>query len=304
MNCRYSLFVFLIVAATATGGIAQDTTSELQAATAELATTKYQLIYKFNEGEEIRYKVEHKATIDTKISGTRQVDKSTSTSTKLWIVESVDENNIRFSHLVSDVEMWQKTDGRDEVRFNSRTDSEPPVVFQHVAESIGKPLAVVTIDRSGRVIKRDGGSSKSDLGFGGLVVPLPKREVELGHARAVPKKLKLREPDGRIKEVKTQMRYRLEKVQSGVATISVKTQVLTPVNNAALKSQLVQQLSSGELKFDIDAGRVISKQLDWAENVIGFSGAGSNMKYLARFTEQLLDNRTAQKKAKADEKSL
>ncbi len=60
-----------------------------------------------------------------------------------------------------------------------------------------------------------------------------------------------------------------------------------------MKSQLIQQLSRGEIKFDIDAGRVISKRLDWDENVIGFSGADSNMKYLARFTETLVQAQTA-----------
>ena len=50
----------------------------------------------------------------------------------------------------------------------------------------------------------------------------------------------------------------------------------------------MQQLTNGELKFDIDAGRVISRQIDWDETVVGFSGDDSLMKYLARFTEKLV----------------
>ena len=42
----------------------------------------------------------------------------------------------------------------------------------------------------------------------------------------------------------------------------------------------------------------MSKQLDWDETVIGFNGAASNMKYLARFTEKLLPE--AVKTAKKD----
>lgn len=197
--------------------------------------------------------------------------------------------------MVEDVQLWNKNDGRDEIRYDSKTDKEPPEEFQGIAETIGKTLATVTINRSGQVITRDKANTAPDLGFGGLVVPLPPKPVKLNHTWAVPKKLQLREKDGRYKQVRIQMKYRLEKVQSGVATLSVKTEVLTPINDATLKSQLVQQISNGEIKFDIDAGRVMSKQLDWTENVIGFNGAGSNMKYLARFTETLVDTRTAKR---------
>ena len=73
-----------------------------------------------------------------------------------------------------------------------------------------------------------------------------------------------------------------------MATISVKTEVVTPVNDPQIKSQLVQQLTNGEVKFDMDAGRVVSRAIDWDETVVGFSGDDSLMKYLARFTEDLL----------------
>ena len=54
-----------------------------------------------------------------------------------------------------------------------------------------------------------------------------------------------------------------------------------------MKAQLVQQLTEGTIKFDIDAGRILAKQIDWDETVVGFNGSDSMMKYLARFTEEL-----------------
>ncbi len=73
-----------------------------------------------------------------------------------------------------------------------------------------------------------------------------------------------------------------------MATISVDTEVLTPVNDPKIQAQLVQQLTSGEIKFDVDAGRPLARRIDWDETVVGFNGADSMMKYLARFTEELL----------------
>ena len=294
--CPFRVYAVLALLVFVQPGLGDDDlASILEETSAELSTTTYQLQYNFEPGEMIVYDVVHQATVDTKIAGNRQVTKSRSSSAKAWKVLSVEDGNIRFEHMIKSVDMYQQVDGRDEITYDSEKDSEPPVEYEHVAKSIGKTLATVTINRNGQVIARESSSRSPDLGFGGLVVPLPKGEVKLGHTWAVPKKLKLRERDGRVKDVKTQMRYRLEKVKTGVATISVKTEVLTPITDATLKSQLVQQISNGEIRFDIDAGRVMSKQLDWTENVIGFNGPESNMKYLARFTEKLADNRTASK---------
>ena len=50
----------------------------------------------------------------------------------------------------------------------------------------------------------------------------------------------------------------------------------------------MQRIKKGEIKFDVDAGRILSQQMDIDETVIGFNGADSMLKYLARFTEELL----------------
>lgn len=294
MGRKLSFWCVVILAFTRSAALSQSIEAELAQATSALATTEYELAYKMQKGEQIRYAVEHLATIDTKISGHQQQSKMTTNSTKVWQVKEVTDSNITFEYKVADVAMTRKDDGVDEIRYDSKKDEEAPVQFGSIAQSLGKPLATITIDQYGNVIKRDRGSGAPDLGFGGPVVPLPPKAIKLGQTWSVPKTLQLRGKDKLVKMVRTQMKYRLEKVQSGVATISVKTEVLTPVDDAAIKSQLVQQLSNGSIRFDVDAGRVISKQLDWTESVIGFNGPDSNMKYLARFTERLLENRTAQ----------
>ena len=297
---RYlSFFSLCVLALGASQLFAQDETATKQSKSATAETAEYELQYKFSPGETIRYEVEHLATVDTRISGNSQETKSRSVSTKVWNITDVAEGKIKFVHAVEDVDMWQKASGRQEVRYNSRTDTTPPAEYEAVAKSLNEPLAVVTIDTSGRILTRENKAKHPDLGFGGIVVPLPEGRVSIGHTWEVPAKVKIRERDGRLKEVSTRLRYRLEKVKTGVATISVRTQVLTPINDARLKSQLVQKLSGGEIKFDMDAGRVLSKRLDWDENVIGFNGPGSNMKYLARFTETLIAARTASTESSA-----
>ncbi len=108
----------------------------------------------------------------------------------------------------------------------------------------------------------------------------------MGESWNVPVDITIALEDGVTKLIKTRQHYTLEKVLNGVATISVATQVLTPVNNPKIQSQLVQRLTKGTIRFDIDAGRVISQEIDLDEQVLGFQGDDSSLHFLGRFTEE------------------
>ena len=264
---------------------------------AEEDPTPYLLRYKFAKGEQVEWKVVHLGTTETKIQGNTQTSKSRSVSTKVWRVADVDaEGNFTFSHTVTNVNMWQQLSDRPEVRYNSETDTEIPAEYQQVAKTVGVPLATVTITPKGEIVDREGTKANEKFGVGGIVMLLPDKPVKADSRWYEPSELQTRLPDGRVKKIKIRKNYTLKKVQTGVATIAVKTEVLTPVNDARIESQLVQQLTDGTIKFDVDAGRVISKEMNWDETVVGFNGADSMMKYLARFTEELLaPDRTANK---------
>jgi hypothetical protein len=108
----------------------------------------------------------------------------------------------------------------------------------------------------------------------------------LGGGVSVPGKVQI--PGGKSRKVSTRRRFQLKSVKTGVATITVAYQVLTPINNAQIKAQLLQRLHKGEIRFDVDAGRVISQRLDIDDRAIGFSGPASSTHYLMRFEERLL----------------
>ncbi len=261
--------------------------------------TKYLLRYQFSEGEKVRWEVTHLATTETQIQGNTQSSKSRSVSTKVWQIDSIsDEGNITFTHSVENVDMWQKLSDRPEVRYNSAEDEEVPSEYEQVAKTIGVPLTSVTISAEGRLIERDSRGGQTNFGLGDIVMLLPPKPVQAGSKWHEPAEIQLREPSQRMKRIKIRKLYTLKKVQTGVASIEVKTEVLTPIRDASLKAQLVQQIADGTVKFDVDAGRVISRQMDWDETVIGFNGNDSLMEYQARFKEKLLPAtpRTARRK--------
>ncbi|MFN9914690.1 MAG: hypothetical protein ACK53L_19030, partial [Pirellulaceae bacterium] len=94
--------------------------------------------------------VVHLAKTNTKISDVEQMSQSRTVSRKVWTVTEVAANGeMTFVHQVDAVDMSQQVGDADEVHYNSRTDRDPPAVFQQVAETIGKPIATVTITPSG-----------------------------------------------------------------------------------------------------------------------------------------------------------
>jgi hypothetical protein len=272
----------------------KDVAAELAKAKEKLAPT-YTLAYKFKPGDEVRTKVVHLVTVETKIKGATQTAKTRTVSTKLWRIRELNQQgHIVFEHVVEHVDMWNSVSGRAEVRFDSASGEKPPPGYETVADSVGKVLATVTMDPHGRVVARTNAQAMFNPGIGELSIPFPNQPVKIGTTWAIPDEIKMKLEDGTFKKVQTKQQYKLIEVELGVATIEVDTQVLTPVNDPKVQAELVQRLQHGTIKFDLDSGRLRHKQMDMDEEVFGFSGDDSHMQYLARLTEEPSDAPSAQ----------
>jgi len=252
------------------------------------------LRYRFSPDESIRYQVTHVAKTKTRIRGSEEAAQVHTVSEKLWEITQVnDEGNMTFVHSVDSVELTQQTGAAAEIRWSSLSGEAPPAMFESVSDQLNKPLSTVTINPRGQELNREKhGGIESNLGMGGLTIPLPEESITIGHAWSVPREIKARAESGEIKVIKARDTYTLEKVQTGVATLKVRSEILTPIEDASVKAQIVQQLSNGTIRFDLDEGRFLSKQLDWDETVVGFQGPNSLMEYRARLTEQITDGPT------------
>jgi hypothetical protein len=271
------------------------TTVFVQAVVAgEPSPQKYALRYQFHPGETLRWDVEHRTNVRTTVSGTTQTADTLSLSVKQWRVSEVKPNGAAtFEHSVVRVDMRQKLTGRDEVRYNSQTDPKAPVGFEDVAKSVGVPLSVVTMDAKGKVLHRKRYDAKpqaaTEQNESSMTIPLPEQAVPIGYTWSFPLDIDVPRETGGVKRVKALQQYTLEDVKTGVATIRVSTEVLTPITDPAIESQLVQREVSGRVRFDIDAGRILSQQMDIDKSVVGFRGDASSIHYVNRFSEQLVE---------------
>ncbi|HEX3654954.1 MAG TPA: hypothetical protein VHV55_04075 [Pirellulales bacterium] len=262
------------------------------------AEKKYLLRYRFKPGETLRWEVEHQAQVKTTVSGTTQTAETTTLSVKLWKVSACKpDGQATFLHSVERVDMRQKLSGRQEVRYNSRTDAEPPVGFQDVAKSVGVPLSEITLDATGTVVKRVDKQPRPPNQTTHITIPLPAEAVPLGHRWSVPYETTVTTKDGGTRAVKLRQHMTLVNVKNGVATIAVDNQVLSPVNDPTIDAQLVQSETTGKIRFDIAAGRILSTISDGDKSVVGFQGEASSLHYVTRFTEKLVPEENKQKLA-------
>ena len=270
------------------------TTQALSEETAE----KHLLQYKFKMGEVLRYRVEHSADMRSTIEETSQQVESSSESVKAWKVTDVlPSGEMEFVHVVESVKMSNTVPNRGTTKFDSEKDKTPPVGFEQAARAIGIPLSVIRIRPDGKIVDRQEKhpqpASSEDMP---ITLRLPSEAIAVGEKWDSGYEVDaLRKSQTKVK-VRTRRVCTLKSVKEGIATIVVEYQILTPIN-AYIESQLVQKMTKGTVRFDMDAGRMVSQQLDADRRVIGFSGKASSMHFVSRMEERLLKpgERLAQK---------
>lgn len=268
--------------------LAAGTLSTAAAEPAEKPET-YLLRYCFEPGQTLCFDVVHRNLVKTSVSGTTETVETRSQSLKIWRVRQVrPDGAATIEYSVGAVDMWHKRSGSAEVRYNSRTDQAPPRGFEHLAQSIGVPLAIITLDSRGQVLHREDMPAKAAAQPADqITLCLPEEPVPEGYRWSSPYEIQVPRSTGGMTTVKLVQRFVLEQVCSGVATIRVSTEILTPLGDPAVESQVVQYAKAGQIRFDVQAGRILSQQWDVDRHVVGFRGPASSLHYVARFTEQL-----------------
>lgn len=249
------------------------------------------LRYKFQPGQTLRWDVEHRSNLRTTINGTTKATESFTGSVKVWRVTGVaDDGAITFEYSVERVRMRQKEQGKREVTFDSESDDEPLPQFEPVARTVGVPLTAFTIDPRGAIVQRvDAASRPAGSDEALITMPLPEMPVGPGDQWSVSSDVAVLKGT-RQQILKTRRLYTLVSVQHGIAVVEAEAQVLTPLNAPELEVQVVQKLPTEEIRFDIEAGRVVSLQGDIDKTVVGFAGEQSAMTCLTRLTESLRDD--------------
>lgn len=257
---------------------------------------KYELRYKFNRGDVLRYEVTHRASIQSTIDNTTQAAQTKTDSIKAWKVTDVlPEGDIEFTNVVEKVHMVNQLPEKDPVEYDSSKDEVAPPGFEDAARAVGVPLSVMRITPHGKVVRRDvkvrGQSAEDDAP---IVLRLPEKPVAIGDTWDESFEVQVKLEKNNTKMIQTRRHYKLADVKNGVATIDVTYQVLSPID-AAIETQIVQRLMEGEARFDIEKGQLIRQKMDVDKRIIGFAGPTSSMQYIMKMEESLVKDETTAK---------
>jgi hypothetical protein len=174
---------------------------------------------------------------------------------------------------------------REPTEYDSRQDKTPPPGFEDAARAVGVPLSVVRVTPAGTVLRRDVKVRQQNVEEDGqIVLRLPDKPVSIGETWDESFDVKVSLENGGTKAVQTRRRHKLTDVKSGIATIEVTYQVLSPID-PFIETQLVQRLMDGEVKFEIEAGRVVGQKMEVDKRILGFAGPTSSMHYIMRMEE-------------------
>jgi hypothetical protein len=265
---------------------------DVSAKDAAPASGKYLLRYKFAMGEVLRYQVRHATNVRSTIDGSTQQVETQSDSVKAWKVTDVlPAGEIEFIHLVESVRMSNRTPKQPIRTYDSEKDKTPGPGFEQAARSVGVPLLEVRIRPDGKVTIREQKlpqqqqASSEDMP---ITLQLPERAVAVGEKWSYAYDVVAERQGGGKMQVRTRRLCRLQEVKNGVAVIDVEYQILTPVD-PYVRSQLIERLTEGAVRFDIERGRVIQQQHAVDRRVLGFAGKASSMHFVARLEERLID---------------
>ena len=262
---------------------------------------KYLLRYKFEPGTVLRSEVLHLSKNGTRINSVLQEASSRTLTEKSWHVVKTDQEATTFEYRVDEIELAQQFGQSEEIRYSTKEAGKnaqrgdgkepaekPPVQFASAVETAGKTISTIQIDHRGMVVARSDSKDPPHMGMGDITMPLPADPVGVGATWEVPREMRIDRKDGSSRLIKFRELFKLEKVSAGVATVDVRSEPLSAIADPAEEAQVMQQLSNGTIQFDIDAGRMISKELAWDHQVVAFSGPGSVLEYSARLEDHVV----------------
>jgi len=264
----------------------------------------YSLRYRFEPGLVLRSEVTHLSKNSTRINSVLQDASSRTITDKAWRVLEADENQTTFEYTVEAVDLSQQFGSSEEIRYNTKEPTEQvPVQFAGAVEAVGKTVSTIRIDARGMVVARSDSKDPPHMGMGDITLPLPENAVSVGATWEIPREMRIDRKDGTSRMIKFRELFKLDKVSAGVATISVRSEPLSPINDPTEEAQVMQQLSNGTIQFDIDAGRMISKELAWDHQVVAFSGPGSLLEYSSRLEDRVVSAKVEPRTASTPDNS-
>jgi hypothetical protein len=257
----------------------------------------YRLEYKLQAGQTIYYDIMQKAKIITQKEGKAETTQNESNTRMHFRVLSVAaDGQAELESSIDHVKMSYSFGGGDPITYDSQNDRIPPRGFGGVKESIGRPLARLKVEKSGKLVsaislRGENAEDKNDVSDDparNYLVPLPTEPVAVGATWTQQLSVRVRISRNLTNKVTLLRKYEFASIEGHVATIRVKTGVVTPVDDPQILMQLIQRTPQGTIRLDLEQGLIVSRISTTDKTELGVLGPNSSMQAVSELKETLV----------------
>lgn len=258
---------------------------------ADDAPPTYSLAYRFEPGQILEYTVENGSTIHVQVGDVADTVRHTSESGKVYHIASVDADGSALIEPEIDYVRLTADHQGQHVDWDSRTGDEAPAEFRDIVQTIGRSLGSVRVSPAGEVtvISLRGPAQDAQLrdGHFDLFPRLPDGPIAVGDSWKETFEIEIMASPTLKKTVSLQRLLTLKSVEKGLASIDVRTVILSPIRDPLEEGQLIQRTPSGTLTFDIERGRLVRRELAIDKRCVGFQGPQTSLQVKGTRNESL-----------------
>ncbi len=296
---RMKLLAGLSVALLYCGATECRAEAEAEEAPAE-KVAKYRLRYKFEAGQWVRFRSTHTSSITTQFRQAQETATSRTTTGKHYRVISVRKDGSAILEMVIDwVDASIQFGDTPPTTYDSRKkDVEPPDQLRDMAATIGKPTARIEFASHGKLLgnallaaaPKNQANQKLNADANFLVI-FPEPEIAVGQGWHDDYTVPVTVPGARKlkKAIKLRRSYKLLSVDGNMATISMKTSLVTPVQAPQVRAQLIQRQPAGTITFDLERGVIASRAYKTEKSEFGIYGKESSLHVVSSNSEKFVE---------------
>jgi hypothetical protein len=259
-----------------------------QTAAAFADDAKHTLRYRFTAGESVYFSSRNDTVRRFVLNGQDVKSTDSVEALKHYKVLDVTPDGGARLELMIDRTKMVVDDGATRFEYDSTRDMNPPAAFQAVHGTVGKPWLRATVNSHGGLTdcQTPGGLSVPESAdyLSRVLPPLPEQPVAIGETWKEPFSVDVTVDQINIADgqplrmpVKLQRVYTLKSVENGIATLALRTEVLTPKRTPKQDVELIQRQFSGTITIDIANGRYLGRDLELEGHVVGYDGPMSAM---------------------------
>lgn len=262
------------------------------------------LRYRFQTDQVVRYEVI--MNDDYRIQVGEAVDHpySHQKSRKSYRVKSVQEDGSAILELTIEsvaIELFQNGEKHtfDTKPQEGRQKPEEPA-FQALEDLVGKPHLQVTVSPQGVIsqirplVQKDQVPEDPQQTAFDVLLQLPPDPIPVGGTWKEDFEISVALPNSKLRRpVKVQRQYTLQSVDNNLATIEMRTRILTVLDEPEEQLQLLRRTPQGTIVIDVQRGLLVSKSFTQNNEVTGFQNGPSIMSFKQQQREELVEVATA-----------